>query len=262
IETANHLFVQSQLAQNIWKYFNYACGVSLLHQTVAARQALWWNYANKQTQMGLVRGNVPAFIFWEIWKSRCSYKYDSINIAAETVIHKVKGWLQHYAVHDSYKRECSFSDLISLQVLQIQRQKVKVKLLKFVEWLEITKFCKDHGWYPLEVEVEVEVDSKIIEQWYNLKTRVAPKFYFIWERIMQLGVEMGIKPGHNFREGNNSSDGMSKEGSKQITKQHWSTDELHIMSKKLFSLIKGVLLVLEDNLLVSYLKGKALVLHL
>ncbi|KAF6156988.1 hypothetical protein GIB67_039749 [Kingdonia uniflora] len=74
--------------------------------------------------MGLIRGTLPAYIVWEIWESRCKFRFKEGRLSAFDIVKRINSALHESMIKLKLKitRNNNFSDLISLQVLQLVKQ--------------------------------------------------------------------------------------------------------------------------------------------
>ncbi|XP_075075351.1 uncharacterized protein LOC142162699 [Nicotiana tabacum] len=89
METINHLFANGELASNIWGYFSNACGIPLLHGDIRTMVMRWWLLKPKNKVHDLILQCLPSNFLWEIWKSRCSHKYEGIRFYSRRVTDQV-----------------------------------------------------------------------------------------------------------------------------------------------------------------------------
>ncbi|XP_070011018.1 uncharacterized protein [Nicotiana sylvestris] len=89
METINHLFANGELASNIWGYFSNACGIPLLHGDIRTMVMRWWLLKPKNKVHDLILQCLPSNFLWEIWKSRCSHKYEGIRFYSRKVTDQV-----------------------------------------------------------------------------------------------------------------------------------------------------------------------------
>ncbi|KAF6160104.1 hypothetical protein GIB67_018884, partial [Kingdonia uniflora] len=89
-ETLNHLLVQGEMAATVWAHFGNVCGVRQgENDSWGTRQGLWFQTVDTRTQMGIVRGVLPTFIIWEVWKARCAYRFEDKSISPSIIIRTI-----------------------------------------------------------------------------------------------------------------------------------------------------------------------------
>ncbi|KAF6163826.1 hypothetical protein GIB67_016166 [Kingdonia uniflora] len=98
------------------------------------RQGLWLQAADTCTKMSIIKGTLPAYIVWEIWKARCIVRFEKGHLSALGIIKKINKPLQESMPKLKITRNSNFSDLISLQVLQLVKQSVHSKRPVLVRW--------------------------------------------------------------------------------------------------------------------------------
>ncbi|XP_060183608.1 uncharacterized protein LOC132613554 [Lycium barbarum] len=79
IETVEHLFGQSKLAQDLWTTICQPLGIKV--HGIPLRQIMvnCWTMQAKNPVTKLVRGMLPQMICWEIWKARCNTRFSLIK---------------------------------------------------------------------------------------------------------------------------------------------------------------------------------------
>ncbi|KAF6146809.1 hypothetical protein GIB67_007523 [Kingdonia uniflora] len=94
IESLNHLLVSGEIAQQVWQFFAIACGVqNISAERFWARQGAQLSTANKGSQMGIIRGVIPAIIGWKLWKAQYQHQFDDVRMNAHTIVHRICKWL-------------------------------------------------------------------------------------------------------------------------------------------------------------------------
>ncbi|KAK4729651.1 hypothetical protein R3W88_022639 [Solanum pinnatisectum] len=79
LETVNHIFCQGEHARRVWCEITCTLGVRLTHSSLKILILNWWNTVTKNPIANFIIQALPSIICWEIWKARCSNKFDAIN---------------------------------------------------------------------------------------------------------------------------------------------------------------------------------------
>ncbi|XP_060195447.1 uncharacterized protein LOC132624733 [Lycium barbarum] len=130
-ETANHLFYDGQYAQRIWGHFVGNLGIDYRNTNLRTLLLRCWNHKAKNPIASYIHKALPTIIIWELWRSRCSSKFDMEN--------------------PSFQRS---KDFISFNISQLIRTQFK-KIDSGNTWEEICTLY----------EVSMNVNSFIVVTW-------------------------------------------------------------------------------------------------
>lgn len=72
-ETLDHLFVESQVAREVWKCFGAIFRLPNWFISILQALSTWIPEVNLATQYGICRNVVAAYVLWEIWVSVSLY---------------------------------------------------------------------------------------------------------------------------------------------------------------------------------------------
>ncbi|KAF6141656.1 hypothetical protein GIB67_001208 [Kingdonia uniflora] len=145
VESIDHLLVNGDMKNAIWGHFSRVCGVRLIYnQTYWARQGTSLQMANKCTQMGVVKGVLPAIICWKIWTVRCKFRYEEVVFNQEDIIMSIINCLQdclrnkrlNCLRNKKLAADLNFSDSLSALTLKLKAPKPVVKRMIVVRWLK------------------------------------------------------------------------------------------------------------------------------
>lgn len=75
----HHVFVESETAVHLWKYFGGFMGITHRIGPIKDMLRSWWNIKCKNAIHKLILHITPTVICWGIWKQRCSCKYGTQN---------------------------------------------------------------------------------------------------------------------------------------------------------------------------------------
>ncbi|XP_070012519.1 uncharacterized protein [Nicotiana sylvestris] len=86
IENVDHLFCLGEHAKKIWRFFVGPLGIDYNNMNLKMLLLKWWNFKARNCIAKLITRILPLIICWELWKSRCSKKFENIR----TSFHKTK----------------------------------------------------------------------------------------------------------------------------------------------------------------------------
>ncbi|KAL3642695.1 hypothetical protein CASFOL_013510 [Castilleja foliolosa] len=138
-ETMEHLFLDGDIAIQIWDHFGKLFRKSRLVRltnSMILHFKLWMHSVNLNSQLGMLSLGVYAYICWEIWKARCSCKFDNQAMSSPAIISKITKQIPQLNMIISPKIHASKWDKIILAELQIRnnfdniRKKLKQTWIK------------------------------------------------------------------------------------------------------------------------------------
>ncbi|XP_060171020.1 uncharacterized protein LOC132602004 [Lycium barbarum] len=93
----NTFFCHSETAK-VWEYFCNTCGIP--YKRINARSLIlqWWLTKPKNKLHELLLQCTPILICWEIWKTRCAFRYENIPISYNRIINQVT-WLAYLIIN-------------------------------------------------------------------------------------------------------------------------------------------------------------------
>ncbi|KAF5188016.1 hypothetical protein FRX31_022396 [Thalictrum thalictroides] len=136
VETAEHLFIHSELATQVWSHFSYSYGISMSHLTsIRDLLALWFKGGKKGSMEYMCHTLTPMVCLWEIWKERCSRTYeDGFQRKGPAIIFKIRFWLIRLCecYTPSRRSRDKFSQVASL--LGLPTKNPRIKMPSIVYW--------------------------------------------------------------------------------------------------------------------------------
>ncbi|KAF5201191.1 hypothetical protein FRX31_009221 [Thalictrum thalictroides] len=140
-ETSLHLFIQSDLAKPVWAHFNSLAGIQLPRfYNIGLLIKTWMAARNKGSMEYLCHSFIPLAILWEIWKARCSKKFEDTQ-GQDTnqsgyIIIKVRYWLRRLCQIYTPKRRShdSFNRMANLLGIDTKNPSLKPPIL--IYWLK------------------------------------------------------------------------------------------------------------------------------
>lgn len=88
-ETLNHLFIQSDLAKEVWGHLMSYTHVVFTGSTIQNLIYTWLASSSRRSQVGIT---IIGFIFYgfrEIWKERCRIRFEDGTRNSRQLIHKI-----------------------------------------------------------------------------------------------------------------------------------------------------------------------------
>ncbi|KAH0711931.1 hypothetical protein KY289_007890 [Solanum tuberosum] len=120
-EDSNHLFSYSQVARKVWNFFENALGLICDNtDSIHIKLMRWWLTKSPNKVHELIFQCLPSVIFWEIWKYRCTYKYEGTRPSSSSIMHKTTYLIQlvltsqfpSLQTHSNFRNICLMMDNI------------------------------------------------------------------------------------------------------------------------------------------------------
>ncbi|XP_019264449.1 PREDICTED: uncharacterized protein LOC109242076 [Nicotiana attenuata] len=80
-ENVDHLFCLGEHAKKIWRFFAGPLGIDYNNMNLKMLLLKWWNFKARNCIAKLITRILPLIICWELWKSRCSKKFENIRLS-------------------------------------------------------------------------------------------------------------------------------------------------------------------------------------
>ncbi|KAH0711954.1 hypothetical protein KY289_007913 [Solanum tuberosum] len=88
-EDINHLFSYGQIAEKVWKFFEHTLGLLWPNSdSIRTKLMRWWRIKSTNKVLELTTQCLPSVIYWDLWKHRCTYKYEGTKIYSGNIIHQ------------------------------------------------------------------------------------------------------------------------------------------------------------------------------
>ncbi|MQM15042.1 hypothetical protein Taro_047980 [Colocasia esculenta] len=91
VEDLNHLFIHNELATSLWQWAAVLLNIHLSnHDNITCR--LWYTicHSNPSTPRGFFSLYSVMLILWEIWKARCSQRFEGKNYSIRRITHNIR----------------------------------------------------------------------------------------------------------------------------------------------------------------------------
>lgn len=89
LEDEEHLFMNSPTGKVFWKYFSRLFGIRMEQRNIRQCLIIWWMVRDHNTVHKLTLQIFLGIIMWQIWKSRCKYRFEGLKMSTSKIIIKV-----------------------------------------------------------------------------------------------------------------------------------------------------------------------------
>ncbi|MQL93625.1 hypothetical protein Taro_026271 [Colocasia esculenta] len=133
-EDFNHLFIYSDMAAPLWRWFLPLINPKInMHGQITMRIWSFLLQCNIHSAIGFVSLYCLMLILWEIWKGRCSARYESKRFSARVVINNVRFMVSNSLDKMHFKEEPSTYEIQLLNYFGFTPH-ASSKSLKLVRW--------------------------------------------------------------------------------------------------------------------------------
>ncbi|KAK4352288.1 hypothetical protein RND71_027806 [Anisodus tanguticus] len=87
-EVSEYLFRKGDIEDEVWKYFSGICGISTQGKDTRGTLISWYHKTKNKVHSFFLQC-LPSIICWEIWKCRCSMRYEGSKINIRSIISQV-----------------------------------------------------------------------------------------------------------------------------------------------------------------------------
>lgn len=108
-ETIAHLFSNNQVAEQVWSYFCSSCSITFNKGNLRQTLMSWWLAIGRKNIHFALLQYLPSIIYWEIWKNKCTIKWDNMHMSRWHIIQQVTNCL-------TLTLNCQFPNLLLSQV--------------------------------------------------------------------------------------------------------------------------------------------------
>ncbi|KAF5183705.1 Ribonuclease h domain [Thalictrum thalictroides] len=133
-ESAMHLFLKGTLATYVWSHFNLMfdiCPGGNISQTLE----LWFQRGKKGSMEHLICTLTPLMILWEVWRERCSRKYEEkYQWQTCSIIYKIRFWIIRICDRFTPTRRSSEGFLKNIGSMGIKSKDPPIQSPKIVYW--------------------------------------------------------------------------------------------------------------------------------
>lgn len=101
IEFNNHIFLSSDVAKQVWGFFNDLLDINGECLTVNYMLSTWWQHAKGNGLSSWIYKILPSVIIWHIWKAQCKAKFEDSEMHHLDIIAPIKE--QILQIYSSFK---------------------------------------------------------------------------------------------------------------------------------------------------------------
>ncbi|XP_059277613.1 uncharacterized protein LOC132031690 [Lycium ferocissimum] len=88
-ESEEHLFFDSMIGNNNWKYFNQVFGISSGPANLRHLMITWWLTKGKNDIQKIALQILPGIIVWQVWKARCKSRFENVKMHHNRIIPQI-----------------------------------------------------------------------------------------------------------------------------------------------------------------------------
>lgn len=127
-ESIEHLFLQSEIAVTVWRYFAEVFQKTHHFKSILQLINIWKHGTSTRSLVGITVLGVFFYGIWEIWKHRCQAMFENVQMNAHQIIRLVLQHVQFLGLLSNPKRDSTFWEVNILEQLRIpNRQAVRRK---------------------------------------------------------------------------------------------------------------------------------------
>lgn len=155
IETLDHLLVKSDMAHSVWDHFAQKLHKPSRMRSIAQLHKSWLDGVSRRTQLGMTIMATLFYGMWEIWKTRCTLKYDEGRFEAQALLRRVYNHVYDCTRVMQPKREPSNFQKICLEEVKCPILEVTIKRGTWWKWMPPDPGNSSLTWMALGKEVLV-----------------------------------------------------------------------------------------------------------
>lgn len=155
-ETLFHLFILSEVARQVWKFFANFSKLPSEYSLILQALNIWMVGSSTTSQYEIVKRACSAYIFREIWVSRCSATYDDGHMSARTICVKMLNRICTLNLVVSPKRGSTEPQFCMIEQMEITKQPTWLKRGIWYKWDRPSP-----GWFKLNVDGSARDDFTI-----------------------------------------------------------------------------------------------------
>lgn len=110
--------MKSEIAHIVWDHFAQKIHKPNLMQSVVQLQKLWSHGVSRRSHLGMTIGAIIFYGMWEIWKTRCTLKFDDGRFDAHDLLRRIYNHIVDCTRVMQPRREPSTFEKICLQEIK------------------------------------------------------------------------------------------------------------------------------------------------
>lgn len=134
IETIDHLFVYSEIAIKVWKFYSHSLGFHFIPLPFDKTVNLWMSHASWNSQHGAVIAILGNVIPWCIWNMRNQVKFGKGRRNLNEIFKCVYNLLNNVCNLVNFKRPCSYLKQLMLSSIHINIIKPVIQRGSWHHW--------------------------------------------------------------------------------------------------------------------------------
>lgn len=146
-ESLVHLFIYSDIARQVWQAFANIFKLPGKYSSTLQALNIWMAGCSDRTQYGVLRMACSAYIFKEIWVSRCSATYDDRLMNFETIRVKVLNRIRTLNLVVARQIGSTALQNVIIEHLGIAGRPIRIKRGIWCKWESPSP-----GWFKLNVD--------------------------------------------------------------------------------------------------------------
>lgn len=133
-ESMNHLLVESDLAHEVWGHFGAKLQKYYSYNTISQLVNGWLHGVSRRSQLGYSTIGIVFYGLWEIWKERCTAKYEDGKISTHRVFHAIYEHIYNLNMMHTPKRRPTNWETNKLEMIGVPVKGVAFKKGRWVCW--------------------------------------------------------------------------------------------------------------------------------
>lgn len=146
-ETLPHLFLESELAKEVWQHFSLKLHKPFHYATVEQLLRGWLTGSSRRAQLGYVTLTIIFYGLWEIWKEQCSMKYEDIKRPWSQIIHAIYEHIYTRNLLHTPKRKPTHWEINILEKLRLPVRTIETKKGRWIAWSK-----PEPGWIKVNTD--------------------------------------------------------------------------------------------------------------
>lgn len=153
-ETLNNLFLQSEVATAVWTCSGNIFKIPYMFGSIPQAIQAWTNIKVHASQFEFCKLSTMAYIFHEIWVSRCRARFDGMDMHARQLCLRIISKVQLHSLVVVSLSKSTPIQYHALEILGIARTRIKSKPGRWFRWEKPLD-----GYYKLNVDGSAHLEA-------------------------------------------------------------------------------------------------------